>query len=314
MILNSIHSKIEIFNSINYQNTDERLKTFFLSFIIIIYNLDQTYFTMSKFEGKNILITGGATGIGKEMAKIALEKGAANLILWDIDETKLDETKTEFKNKYPNVFSIVVDLSDLQQIIAASEKTKQLIGSIDILINNAGILIGKYFHEHTHADIHKGMVINANAYMHVVREFLPEMLTRNSGHICNVASAAGMLGNPRMSIYCASKSAVIGWSDSLRLEMKKLNNNIKITVITPNYINTGMIPGVKSLIPIIDKEKAAQKIIWGIERNRTFVRFPEIVYILPFLKGILPIPWFDFLMGKIFGVYKTMNTFSGKQE
>jgi all-trans-retinol dehydrogenase (NAD+) len=269
---------------------------------------------MTQLYRKNILITGGATGIGKEMGKIALEKGVANLIIWDIDKVKLKETESEFKTQYSNVNIIVVDVSDLQQIISASEKTKQLVGTIDILINNAGILIGKYFHEHTHSDIHNGMIINANAYMHVVREFLPEMLNSNSGHICNVASAAGMLGNPKMSIYCASKSAVIGWSDSLRLEMKKLGMNIHISIVTPNYINTGMIPGVKSLIPIIEKEEAAQKIIKGIEQNKIFIRFPKIVYILPFLKGVLPVHFFDFVMGRIFGVYKTMNTFSGIQK
>jgi all-trans-retinol dehydrogenase (NAD+) len=268
---------------------------------------------MSHLFGKNVLITGGATGIGKEMGKIALMKGVANLIIWDIDEVKLKETESEFKTQYSNVFSIVVDVSDVQQIISAAEKTKQLVGSIDILINNAGILIGKYFHEHSHTDIHNGMVINANAYMHIASEFLSEMINQNSGHICNVASAAGMIGNPRMAIYCASKSAVIGWSDSLRLEMKKLGKNIHVTVVTPNYINTGMIPGVKSLIPIIEKEDAAQKIIKGIERNKIYIRFPGIIYILPFLKGILPVHCFDFVIGKIFGVYKTMNTYSGKQ-
>lgn len=269
---------------------------------------------MSQLFGKNILITGGASGIGKEMAKIALGKGVGKLILWDIDVEKLKETEEEFKQQYSNVLTIFVDVSDIQQIISASEKTKQLVGPIDILINNAGILIGKYFHEHTHADIHNGMVINTNAYMHIVSEFLPEMINRNSGHICNVASAAGMLGNTRMSIYCASKSAVIGWSDSLRLEMKKLRKNIHVSIVTPNYINTGMIPGVKSLIPIIEKEEAAQKIIKGIERNKIYIRFPGIVYMLPFLKGVLPVHWFEFIMGKIFGVYKTMNTFSGNQK
>jgi all-trans-retinol dehydrogenase (NAD+) len=175
-------------------------------------------------------------------------------------------------------------------------------------------LIGKYFHEHTHADIQNGMAINANAYMHIACEFLPEMLIRNSGHICNVASAAGMLGNPRMSIYCASKSAIIGWADSVRLEMKKLGKDIHVTIVTPNFINTGMIPGVKSLIPIIGKEIAAQKIIKGIERDKIYVRFPRIVYILPFLKGVLSVHCFDFVMGKIFRVYNTMNTYSGNQK
>lgn len=69
------------------------------------------------------------------------------------------------------------------------------------MITNAGIIIGKYFHEHSHTDIQRIMSINSSAHMHVTLEFLPAMIERKKGHIVNIASAAGMVGNPKMSTY-----------------------------------------------------------------------------------------------------------------
>ena len=137
-----------------------------------------------------------------------------------------------------------VDVSNLNQIQENAKKIKRDIGVVDVLINNAGIIVGKYFHEHSTADVVKTMEINANAPMLITKEFLEDMLNRNSGHICNIASSGGLISNPKMSVYVASKWSVIGWSDSLRIEMKQMNKNIGITTVMPYYINTGMFDGV----------------------------------------------------------------------
>ncbi len=267
---------------------------------------------MAKFKNKTVLITGGASGIGFLMAKIALEKGAQNLIIWDINEQGLNQALSELKKINERCFGYRVDVSLPDQIKSSAAKVKSEIGTVDTLINNAGIVFGKYFHEHTHEQVEQTMSINTNALMHIALEFLPDMLKQNSGHIINIASAAGMVANPQMSVYCASKWAVIGWSDSVRLEMKKLKKQVKVTTVTPYYINTGMFDGVKSLIPIQKAEKASRKIIKGVERNRAFVRVPLIIYTLPLIKGLLPLSWFDWLVGKILGVYKTMEHFKGR--
>jgi all-trans-retinol dehydrogenase (NAD+) len=140
------------------------------------------------------------------------------------------------------------------------------------------------------------------------------MIADKNGHIVNIASAAGMVSNPKMSVYAASKWAVIGWSDSLRLEMEEQKTNVKVTTVTPFYINTGMFDGVKSsIIPIVDQDVAAKKIIKGIEKNKLFVRMPGIVYAILFVKGILPARWFDMVVGKWLGMFNTMNEFKGRQ-
>ena len=269
---------------------------------------------MSQIENKKALITGGASGIGKLMGKLLLQRGLHTLVIWDVNENSLLTTANEFKQQGFTVLTYMVDVMNTDAVIATAQQVKNDAGKIDMLINNAGIVVGKSFAEHSHNDIDRTMIINSSALMHIAKEFLQDMIADNNGHIVNIASAAGMVSNPKMSVYVASKWAVIGWSDSLRLEMENLKCNVKVTTVTPYYINTGMFDGVKSsIIPIVDPEVAAKKIITGIEKNKLFVRMPGIVYTLPFIKGILPIRWFDLIVGKWMGVYKTMDDFKGRQ-
>lgn len=268
---------------------------------------------MSHIENKIALITGAASGIGKLMGKLLLQKGLHTLVIWDVNEKLLYSTTNELVQQGFKVLPYVVDVMDTNAVIAAAQQVKKDAGKIDILINNAGIVVGKSFAEHSHNDIDRTMIINSSALMHITKEFLPDMIAEKTGHIVNISSAAGMVSIPKMSVYVASKWAVIGWSDTLRLEMEKLNSNVKVTTVTPYYINTGMFDGVKSIIPIVDPEVAARKIIEGIENNKLFVRMPVIVYTLLFVKGIFPARWFDVIVGKWMGIYNTMNDFKGRQ-
>lgn len=267
---------------------------------------------MTQWEDKTVLITGGASGIGKIMARILLER-KAKLIIWDINPQKMEETIGELGPK-GNVYGFLVDLSNVDEIQEAAKKVKFEVGVVDVLINNAGIVIGKYFHEHSTENIIKTMAINANAPMLVTREFLGDMLHQNSGHICNIASSGGIISNPKMSVYAASKWSVIGWSDSLRLEMNQLKNKVGVTTVMPYFINTGMFDGVQSKIPILEPEAAAITIIRAIERNKIMLTMPGYIYRITRLgQGLLSIKAFDWLAGKVFGIYKTMEHFTGRQ-
>jgi short-subunit dehydrogenase len=159
------------------------------------------------------------------------------------------------------------------------------------------------------------MSINTDALMHVALEFLPGMIERKSGHIVNISSAAGILAVPKMSVYVASKHAVIGWGESMRLELEAISKDLHVTTVTPSYINTGMFEGVRSpLVPILKPETAAARIIAGVKKNRIYVRMPLIVYAVPLLKGILPQRWLDVVAGKWFGFHKSMDAFKGRQQ
>ena len=164
------------------------------------------------------------------------------------------------------------------------------------------------------SEIDRTIRINAVAPMYVARVMLPDMLRRGVGHICNITSAGGMLGNPRMAVYGASKWAAIGWSDSVRIELQEQKSPVRVTTITPYYINTGMFNGVKSpIIPILNPENTAKKIIRAVEKNRIFRGIPFGLHFIRFWQFILPIRVFDFFFGKVFGIYHTMDNFTGRK-
>lgn len=262
---------------------------------------------------KIVLITGGASGIGKIMVRLMLERNA-KVIIWDINQQSIDQTVAEFSNK-GEIFAYNVDVSNIEQIQDTAKKVKSEIGIVDILVNNAGVIVGKYFNEHTLVDISKTMKINANAPMFITREFINDMLHQNSGHICNIASSGGLVSNPKMAVYAASKWALIGWSDSLRLEMKQMNKKVNITTIMPYYINTGMFDGVKSKIPILEPEATALTIVKAIEKNKKLISIPGYIYrFTRFGQAIMSIKFFDWFVGELLGVYKTMEHFTGRKK
>lgn len=268
-----------------------------------------------RFENSNVLITGGASGIGRLMGRMALEKGAKTLVIWDINAQNIASAIAEL-GKTGNVRGYLTDVSDNAAIEASYNKTVSECGEIDILINCAGIVTGnKTFDMQTPDEIIRTININTVAPMLVARAMLPGMLQRGRGHICTIASAAGMLSNPRMSVYAASKWGAIGWSDSVRIELKKMKSKVHVTTVAPYYINTGMFDGVKSrIIPILKPEYVAKKVIRAIEKNTDFKGIPFTFRFIRFFQGLLPVSWFDMIFGEWFGVYHTMDHFTGRRK
>ena len=268
-----------------------------------------------KFENANVLITGGASGIGKIMGRMALERGAKRFIIWDINLTGIEQTRKELSS-YGKVKGYVVNVADNDIVTAAYRKTVEDCGPIDILINCAGIVTSnKTFNQQTPEEIVRTMNINAIAPMFVARAILPDMLKRNSGHICNITSAGGMLSNPKMSVYAASKWAATGWSDSVRIELEEMKSNVHVTTVAPYYINTGMFDGVKSrIIPILKPEYVCKRVIRAIEKNTRFRGIPFGFHFIRFCQAILPTTIFDFIFGKVVGIYHAMDEFTGRKK
>ncbi len=262
---------------------------------------------MTQIKNKSILITGGASGIGKIMTRICLEKGAKNVIVWDLNPQGAEEDS--------RVKAYKVNVAKPEEISETYAKVKAEVGQVDILINNAGIVRGNNtFDKQTPQDIMLSMDVNATGPMLVGLEVIGDMIKRDSGHICNISSAAGTLGVPRLSVYCASKWAVIGWTDSLRIELKKMKSNVKATVIAPYFINTGMFDGVESFIfPILKPEKVASKVIRAIEKDKYYKGIPFPEHLMRFVQGILPHCVFDFIFGEICGVNRVMDHFTGRK-
>ena len=267
---------------------------------------------MTKISSKLVLITGGASGIGKIMGREILKRGS-KLVIWDVDKLNLQQTLSEFA-ELGEVYGYTIDITNTVWVQEIAKQVEEEIGPVDILINNAGIVYGGYFHENTSEKIDKTMKVNAIAPMQLALTFLPGMMKRKQGHICNITSSAGLVSNPKMAVYAGSKWAATGWSDSLRLEMKQLKTGIGVTTVTPYYINTGMFEGVKSNIPILDKDKVAKRIIRAIERNRIYLSMPWSMRFVRFSQGLFPIWFYDWFVGRLIGVYKTMDDFKGQKK
>ncbi len=270
---------------------------------------------MTKIKGNCILITGGASGIGRIMGRMALERGARQLVIWDINEESIKSTCAEFASK-GNVKGYRVDVSDTAAMVECFKKTSEECGDVDIIVNCAGIVTGnKTFDKQTTRDIERTMSINTIAPMNIALQALPGMIARDKGHICNIASAAGMLSNPKMSVYVASKWAMIGWSDSVRIELKEAKSNVRFSTIAPYYINTGMFDGVKSrFFPILEPEATSRKILNAIEKNRDFKGIPFGFHFIRLCQGLLPTAWFDVIFGKWVGIFSAMDNFTGRKK
>ncbi|NXM87134.1 RDHE2 dehydrogenase, partial [Oenanthe oenanthe] len=171
-------------------------------------------------------------------------------------------------------------------------QVKKEVGDVTILINNAGILIGKKFCDLTDEDFEKTLRINFFSQVWTLKAFLPAMVDCNRGHLISTASAAGLMGLYRLSDYCASKSAVIGMMEAINSELYHGGKRgIKTTIICPYFLSTRLSKGFKSkrpcLYPVYDPEYAASRIVDAIKKEKFYLIMPPAVYLLG-LKIFLP--------------------------
>ena len=268
---------------------------------------------MAYFSNKISLITGGASGIGRLMAFKMAARGS-HVVLWDIDEDNLSRVAEEISNVEGKVTPYRSDVSDKEMVYAVAEKVRNEVGKVDILVNNAGVVSGRPFLECTDEQLIRTMEINTMAHFWTVRAFLPEMIKDNSGHIVTVASAGGIIGSARLADYSASKFAAFGFDEALRAEFKKHKQNIYTTVVCPYFINTEMFAGVRTrfsfLLPILEPDHAAERIVNGIVRRKRRVIMPPLVYSIWLLR-LLPVGVFDWVTN-LLGVNHAMDGFEGK--
>ncbi len=270
---------------------------------------------MSEFKGRNVLITGAASGIGKLMAEKAAALGA-NLFLWDVNAGGLEQVKAALAPAGATVHTYVCDLSRREEIYRAAEEVLRDCTAVDILINNAGIVSGKPLLEISDAEIELTFAVNTLALFWTTRAFLPAMIRQGRGHIVTIASAGGIVGTSRLVDYGSSKFAAVGFDETLRLELRRLNLPIQTTVVCPFYIDTGMFAGVKTrfplILPILQPEYVVRRVIGAIQKNRRRLVMPRFV-MTAYLARLLPVPAFDALISFL-GINKTMDEFTGRRQ
>ena len=270
-----------------------------------------------KFKPTSAVITGGASGIGRIMASLLIERGLKKLWIVDRDAAALKAVQEEFVLRFHQEIEIIPVFLDVTNTLEIERWGKTLCAtesSIDLLINNAGIVVGKFFSEHRHDEIERTLSVNVGGVMHLTLELLPLLKKSVESRIVTIASATSFMANPKMSVYVASKWAVCGWSESLRIEMQSQSPQIGITTVTPFYINTGMFKGVRSpFIPVLEPHDAARRIVDAIEKRRAWIRIPRIIHLLPILVAILPMRVFQLIVGRGLRIYETMSGFQGRQ-
>ena len=264
-----------------------------------------------KIAGKIALITGGANGIGKAVARRLL-RGGARVVLWDLNPAALESACKELAAE-GDARGYALDVTNRQAVAETAVRVRREIGEVDILDNNAGVVYGGDFLTCPEEHLLRTIEVNVNAAMWCTRAFLPGMIAKGSGSIVMMASASGLMGVPGMPAYAASKHAVIGLAESIRLELRKQGHDgIKLCIVCPSFVKTGMFEGVKPplLTPWLETDFIADKIYEGVLKDRLYVLEPFMVKLVPALKGLLSSSMLDWV-GELLGMHKAMDLWTG---
>lgn len=263
---------------------------------------------MKELNNKNCLITGAANGLGKAFA-LELAREGMNLFITDIDMENLEKVKNEVKTIGSQVYFTKCDVRKIEDFQIVAEQFDSKLGELDLLINNAGIVIGGSIFGITLDDWKDLFDVNLWSIIHSLQVFLPKMVSRRNGHIVNVSSAAGIIGATEPLPYITSKFAVVGLSEALFGQLASYG--INVSVILPLYVRTNIFENCKikysqELIDDVGEEKlreisksllkdmqskailpdrAVQKYIQGIKKNQLYIYDSKAVLGILNLKG-----------------------------
>ncbi len=192
---------------------------------------------MESLKGKYAFVTGGSRGLGKATA-IALAKEGVNVAISGRNEALLKSVCLEIEQLGVKAAYVVFDVAKKEEVKKGIAQLISVFSTIDILVNNAGIASFGTFAEMDEDEWESIIQTNVLGMYYVTKAILPQMIARNEGDILNVASTAGLTGNPTTSAYSASKFAVVGMSEALMKEVRK--NNIRVVTLTPSTIASDM--------------------------------------------------------------------------
>ncbi|EKD51365.1 MAG: short-chain dehydrogenase/reductase SDR [uncultured bacterium] len=248
---------------------------------------------MKNYQDRVVFITGAAHGIGLSLAKL-YDQAGAKVVACDVNPLSISEAQKAL----PRAVYYACDITKREAVYDLAKKVLATVGAPYILVNNAGIVENSNFLNCPDEKLERTMQVNVLAHFWTLKAFLPEMIKNGEGHLCQVASAAGLLGVKGLAAYCASKHAVVGFSNALRLELNDLTRGkIKVTVVCPGFINTGMFKGVKTALmtPLLDQNKIARIIFNAVAKNKSFVLEPFMVKSVPLLNALLPTAAFNWV-------------------
>lgn len=238
--------------------------------------------TGNRLKDKVVAITGAARGIGLATAEALVAQGA-RVSIGDLDAGLAAESAARI-----GAHSCALDVRRRESFQAFLDSTRAALGPVDVLINNAGIMPMGAFEDETDAISDAQIDINLRGVIHGMKLVLPEMKARRRGHIVNVASLAGRFPIPGASVYCGTKFAVIGMTESLRGELR--GSGVHLTVVLPSRVSTELSSGTGSSfgLPTASPEEVAEAVVYALQHRLTEVTAPRYMKPLPRLFAITP--------------------------
>jgi NAD(P)-dependent dehydrogenase (short-subunit alcohol dehydrogenase family) len=256
---------------------------------------------MKQLKDRTAVVTGAGSGIGRALSLLLAREGC-RLAIADISVAGLAETKREVEALGRPVSSHVVDVSDKARMQEFVREVVDQHGAVHILVNNAGVAVAKSFEDHTIEDFEWLMGINFWGVVYGCKYFLPELKKTDEGHIINISSLFGLVGVPMQSSYCASKFAVRGFSEALRIELA--GSKIGVSSVHPGGIATNIAAAsrvrddaegnklhqrsVQMFKKMMPPSAAAARILGGIKKNKARVLITRETYALDIAKRIAP--------------------------
>jgi short-subunit dehydrogenase len=248
---------------------------------------------------KVVVVTGAAGGIGEALARGLSAKGA-HLALVDLDEARLVDVANDLERNGQRVSTHLADVGDRKRMEALPGEVVAEHGCVDVLINNAGVSVGAMFADHSIEDTEWLLQINLMGVIYGCKFFLPELLKRERAHIVNLSSMFGIFSMPGQAIYSTSKAGVRAFTEALWTELD--GTSVHLTSVHPGGIRTDVIRSARGMraedkaravelqerfgMPV---QRAAAKIIRGIENDRRRVLIGVDASIGVFLKRLFPV-------------------------
>jgi NAD(P)-dependent dehydrogenase (short-subunit alcohol dehydrogenase family) len=256
---------------------------------------------MKQLRDRIAVVTGAGSGIGRALSVLLAEEGC-HLAIADINRAGLAETEALVAKTGRKVSAHVVDVSDKERMQGFVDEVVSAHGGVNIVVNNAGVAVAKSFADHTLEDFEWLMGINFWGVVYGCKLFLPHLLKGDEGHIVNISSLFGLVGVPMQTSYCASKFAVRGFSEALRIELGQ--SKIGVSSVHPGGIATNIAAAsrhnedaesealhkrsVQMFKKMMPPSAAAARILSGIKKNKARVLITRETYALDFAKRIAP--------------------------
>ncbi|MEO1006075.1 MAG: SDR family oxidoreductase, partial [Cyanobacteria bacterium J06638_38] len=220
--------------------------------------------SQEKFVGQHAVITGGSSGIGKEIAKLLARQGV-NLSIIARDSAKLETAKQEIStlvmNPQQRILTVTADVSKQEALEFALKKAIADLGHPQILITSAGIAVPGYFPELSIETFHQTMAVNYFGSLYAIKAVLPGMIAAKQGHIVLISSGAGLIGLYGYTAYSSSKFALRGLAESLRGELKP--HNIKVSIVYPPDTDTPQLAAENKIKPTETKLMTETAQLWS---------------------------------------------------